>query len=760
MILVRLLRSDNDAETKRKGEPGRSNPLWLVSNRLPVTAVRARSGVVLRESTGGVASGLSDVYRERGARWIGWPGRVPPTRRRSIARELASSYACHPVFLPDRLVRDFYLGFASHTLWPLFHSFSTYARYLPEEWSAYREANTLFAEAVAKIVDARDTIWVHDFQLLLLPSLLRERLPDAKIGFFLHIPFPPFDVLRLLPWSRDLLRGLLGADLIGFHTYDDAQSFLHGARRLLGLDNEIGRFVWGGRVVQADVFPMGVDVARFATTTVPIHVADAIERLHGLVGGAKLAFSISRLDYTKGTPQALLAFERLFERHPKYRKEVTYLLVVVPSREKVEQNRVLKKEVDELVGRINSRFGSLEWTPIRYMYRQLPFDELLALYRVSDIAVVTPLRDGMNLIAKEFLVARPDDSGVLVLSEMAGASKELTEALLVNPNNVDDVTGALHEALRMPAKEQARRNRIMRARLEANDVGHWADRFLARLDASFELSRRLAVRMLGRGERKAILDGYAAASRRLILLDYDGTLVPLHDRPEQAAPPEELIEVLKVIADSPRDRIAIVSGRRRDDLDAWFDALPLTLAAEHGAWVRDPAKGGWESQPGLSAEWKSRIWPILELYVDRVPGSFVEEKDFSLCWHYRSADFESGAAAAHDLLDALTALTANLDLHVVPGRRVIEVKSTRATKGHFVSGLLPSQTWDFVFAAGDDATDESLFAALPKDAVSIRVGLAISVARFNVEGSKDLLSLLKQFASSKRASQRTHRGRG
>src|SRR6266568_8312627 len=452
--------------------------LLLVSNRLPVTLKRVGDRLDVRVNPGGVAAGLASFYREHGARWFGWPGDVAPSESREIATRLAKEFDCHPVFLSKHLARSFYAGFSNGTLWPLFHSFSTYARYSASEWAAYREVNERFADEVAHALRPDDVVWIHDYQLLLVPQMIRERVPDARIGFFLHIPFPPYDVFRLLPWHREVLEGLLGADLIGFHTYDYARAFLGSVLRDLGLDNRIGTIVAGHRAVQVDVFPLGIDVTKFNSTSIGPAAARSIARLRKGLEPSKLLFSISRLDYTKGIPEALEGFGRFLEVHPEWRRKITYFLAVVPSRERVAEYARLKRTIDERVGRINSRYSTIAWSPIRYVYRQLDFDELLALYRVSDVAIVTPLRDGMNLIAKEHVAAKQEPRGVLILSEMAGASKEMREALIVNPNDVEDVVGAIHRALTMPLDEQAARIRAMQERLRRYDARTWAARFL------------------------------------------------------------------------------------------------------------------------------------------------------------------------------------------------------------------------------------------------------------------------------------------
>src|SRR6266700_1434905 len=382
--------------------------LLLVSNRLPVTLKRVGDRLDVRVNPGGVAAGLATFYREHGARWFGWPGDVAPSESREIATRLAKEFDCHPVFLSKHLARSFYAGFSNGTLWPLFHSFSTYARYSASEWAAYREVNERFADEVAHALRPDDVVWIHDYQLLLVPQMIRERVPDARIGFFLHIPFPPYDVFRLLPWHRELLRGVLGADLVGFHTYDYMRTFVGSVRRGLGYESRIGTITAEHRVVQADVFPLGIDVETFASAPVGPAAVSSIARLRKALGSSKLVFSISRLDYTKGIPEQLEAFGRFLESHPEWRRKVAYVLAVVPARERVAEYARLKREIDERVGRINSRYGTLAWTPIRYLYRQLDFEELLGLYRASDVALITPLRDGRNHLEQDgYDVDRP-----------------------------------------------------------------------------------------------------------------------------------------------------------------------------------------------------------------------------------------------------------------------------------------------------------------------------------------------------------------
>lgn len=720
----------------------------LVSNRLPVTLIRRARKLEVEPSAGGLAVGLDAFYREHRARWVGWPGEVGASDHRAIERRLRTQYDCHPVFLPRETARRYYAGFSNRTLWPLFHSFPTYARYDEEDWGAYRRVNRLFADRVSALMKPEEIVWVHDYHLMLVPKFLREKRPDAKIGFFLHIPFPPYSDLRQMPWCREIVEALLGADLVGFHTFDDAQAFLGSVRRLLGLDNEIGQVVVGRRVVQADVFPMGVDFERIKAALDSPGLQARSARYREGDGAAKIVFSLSRLDYTKGIPQALQGVDALLSSRPEWRGRFVYILVVVPSREIVDRYAEEKREIDRLVGEINSRYGTFNWTPIRYIYRYLEFEELMALYRAADVALITPLRDGMNLVAKEYIAAKPDLHGALVLSEMAGASRELHEALVVNPNAKVELADALRRALEMPEAEQVRRNRLMRARLELYDVRHWADHFLERLEESVALSHSLAVRLLTKAERESIVADYAKARRRLLLLDYDGTLAPFTLDPNLAKPSSRALDILKALSSVPTNRVVLISGRRKDDLSAWFDGLWMTLVAENGAFMHSADRGEWQPTTPLDTRWKDRIRPIIQRFVNRIPGSAMEEKETSLVWHYRRVDLNTGALAARELIDTLTNLTANLELVVYIGNRTVEVRTSRVSKGTFYQTHLAKEAWDFILAVGDDWTDESLFSALPPTSVSVRIGLTASTARFNVESTEDALALLERLQAA------------
>ncbi len=720
--------------------------LIIVSNRMPVTVEKKKGEIHFHQSAGGLATGLGSFYRSYNSIWLGWSGissdRINRKERESITTKLANDFGSYPIFLSKKDVELYYRGFCNRTIWPIFHYFPQYAVYDKSLWESYKYVNKLFSNAVMKVAKPNDIIWIHDYHLMLLPMLLRKKLPNASIGFFLHIPFPSFELFRLIPWRKEILNGLFGADLIGFHTYDYVRYFLISAYRLLGYEHTYGQVIVGNRVIKVDAFPMGIDYAKFDKATLNPKVKREVKNIHKNVNDRKVILSVDRLDYSKGVLQKLDAFSLFLEKNPEYKGKVIFILLVVPSRTKVEHYRLLKRQIDESVGEINGKYGTLDWMPIWYLYRSLPFHRLAALYSVSDIALITSLRDGMNLVSKEFIATKRNRHGVLILSEMAGAVEELGEAIIVNPNNREEIAEALEKAMKMPIEEQISRNKIMQRRLQHYNVVKWANDFIDSLHKVKEQEQKLYAKVLTPEREDKLINAYVKSNNRLIILDYDGTLVPFAGSPEEAKPDSKLMKMLKAIANDKRNTLVIVSGRKKETLEKWFGKLNIGLGAEHGAWIKEKE---WDMIAPLRNDWKIRIRPILESYMDRTPGSFIEEKEFSLVWHYRKVNSELALTRARELKDDLLHLTTNLGLNVLEGNKVIEVRNIGVNKGRAVLKWLSKKDWDFVFAAGDDLTDEDIFAVLPKEAYSIKVGLGISQARFNVESIKDLRLLLKRF---------------
>jgi trehalose 6-phosphate synthase/phosphatase len=728
--------------------------LVLVSNRLPVMITPSKDGCNFQPSPGGVSTGLrsyldniknSPVASEYV--WMGWPGAtVPLEKQHELRRALYEKYNAHPVFLSEEEMENFYHGFCNKTIWALFHYFPAYTVYVERFWIDYKQINERFCQAVLEIAKPDDLIWIHDYHLLLLPKMLRERLPGARIGFFLHIPFPSFEVFRLLPsrWRNEILEGMLGADLVGFHTHDYVQYFFRCVLRLLGSEHTMDQIFHGDRIVKIDTFPMGIDFNRFYNAARDISVEQSIEDLKTSLASPRVILSIDRLDYSKGITHRLKAYELFLKRNPDYHNKVVLVLIVVPSRIGVSHYQEQKKEIDELVGRINGRFAALTWTPIIYQYKSIPFEELVALYRLSDVILVTPLRDGMNLIAKEYVASRTNQTGVLILSEMAGAAKELGEAILINPNAPDEVVDALEQGLAMSPNEQRERNELMQRRLKRYDVNNWANDFLKSLIEFKEYQHTLDAKLLPSSVRKNLTTRFRNSRRRILLLDYDGTLVPFAAEPRLAPPDQEILSLITELSKSAD--IVLVTGRDKGTLDKWFKIPNIHLVAEHGVWLKVRGEE-WRTLKPLNTMWKEKLLPIMELYADRLPGAFVEEKEFSVAFHYRQADPELASIRVKELTDNLFHLTANIDVQILQGSKVVEVRIAGVEKGTAGLYFLSRTTYDFILAAGDDWTDEDLFRNLPEEAFSIKVGTSASHARYNVRSYQDVRQLLKELVA-------------
>jgi trehalose 6-phosphate synthase/phosphatase len=731
--------------------------LVIVSNRLPFSVSVDSGRLVFQASAGGLVTGLAS-FREsldQGAAlppehlWVGWPGNsVDPPLRASVIEQALSRFQSYPVFLSEEQMEQFYQGFCNSTIWPLFHYFTSYTLYQPAFWQTYKQINELFADALDAILKPEDVVWVHDYHLMLLPRLLRAPQRQLSIGFFLHIPFPSFEVFRLLPgqWRREILEGLLGADVIGFHTYEYTHHFLQSVLRILGYEHHMGQVLTADHVVRVDTFPMGIDVDRFARATAKPDTASERRNLEEALSGVRLILSVDRLDYSKGISNRLEGYELFLETNPEFQGKVALLMVVVPSRIGVMQYDLMKRQIEELVGKINGRFGRVGWTPVIYQYRHVPFSSLAALYAVSDVCLVTPLRDGMNLIAKEYLATRGEETGMLILSEMAGAAKELPEAIIINPNNRAEIAMALKEALETPAEDQVKRNRIMRRRLQRYDVNRWAGDFLTALLGMKEIQNRIESKLLSATASRAIVALYQAAHRRLLFLDYDGTLTPLVRSPALATPDGKSIKLLNTLCADSRNSVVITSGRDRRTLEEWFGDISLGLIAEHGAWLK-LAGESWQRAKMAVNEWKQELLPTLETYADRLPGSFVEEKEESVAWHYRVADPEQGEVRAAELVDHLLNLTGKADLQVVQGNKVVEIRRAGVSKGNAAAFWMGNRSYDFILAIGDDATDEDLFRSMPASAVSIRVGISGTHAQYNIRSCAEVIDLLSLLAA-------------
>jgi trehalose 6-phosphate synthase/phosphatase len=464
-----------------------------MSNRAPIRIVRDDFHDHIEPTVGGVGSTFLRLLEQRGGCWIAWSGGpAAPARLRLPAQK--------PLFdlvfmqLSEREVSEYYWGMSNRGIWPLMHFMTPNCHFNTRHWLTYQKVNQMFAKMAAAEAMPGDLLWIQDFHLALSPAMVRERAPDTPIGLFWHVPFPPEQIFRILPWRVEFLRGMLGSDLIGFHIASYAAHFLNCCENIVGLEvDRTGSYVVDGeRRIKVGVFPLGIPVDYFETMAKSERVLDRVARIKRSVRTPQVILGVDRLDYTKGICERLLGFERFLEENPKFHRQVTLVLIAVPSRTRVAEYIQLKRELDEQIGRITGRFSSEGWSPVRYLYTQFGPEELIAYYEASDIALLTPLRDGMNLVAKEYIASHPDNDGVLILSEFAGAAEELHEALLVNPYDIDQIAARIKAALTMPDEIRRDHMRALRQRVHINNLENWSSSFLEALDEASRARQAIA----------------------------------------------------------------------------------------------------------------------------------------------------------------------------------------------------------------------------------------------------------------------------
>jgi len=702
-------------------------------------------------SQGGLATAMSSLGKTHEYIWIGWPGiasdDLTAEDKKTIRKELAK-HKCYPVFLTSKQIENFYNGYSNGTLWPLFHYFQSLTTHRADYWDEYKKVNKLYEAIVLKYATNKSSIWIHDYHLMLLPQMLRAELPESSIGFFLHTPFPSYEIYRLLPDRKEVVAGLIGADLVGFHTYDYARHFLSGVLRTLGYDNKLSSIIVGDRLVRADVFPIGIDYEKFATAAKSANVKSEILALKKHFNDQKIVLSVDRLDYSKGILERLEAFDYFLEKNPRWHKKIVLVVVAVPSRITVGAYQQMRDDIERAVSRVNGTYSTVDWSPISYQYKNLPFDELVALYCRADVALVTPLRDGMNLVAKEYIASKQSRNGVLIISEMAGVADELPEATKVNPNDRAGIVRALENALKMTPTEQRRRLTTMQNRLSHYTVERWAEDFIEQLSYANEQRSAHDLNFLTSPVMDEIVKKYKGATKRLLMLDYDGTLTGFVSdiRPISSRPTSKLMRILKKLSHTPGNEVMIVSGRPKRALESWFSKLPVSLVAEHGAWIKDHGK--WTPRSEFPADWKEPILPLLEAITERTPGALIENKNFSLVWHYRNVNPELAYVRKANLKHDVEKKLRDSDIEVFQGNKILEFKPRFITKGATVKQKLSEGAFDFILAIGDDYTDEDMFAALPVGAYTIKVGIGSSIARYHLSSVEQVHAFIAKLAAS------------
>lgn len=720
-----------------------------VSNRLPV-----KVGEKFTKSSGGLVSALEGIAGDYDLHWIGWTGSAidDEAERQRITDRLRDEFGYVPVFLTDDEADDYYLGFSNASVWPLLHYMQSYAEYEDHWWDAYEAVNRRFADAVLADAQDGDIVWVHDYHLMLVPSMLKESNPTLKVGFFLHTPFPSYEVFRCHPRREALIRGLLGADLIGFHTFGYLRHFRSSVLRLLGIETEVDRIVHEGSETRVGVFPIGINGPGFAEALADDKHAAQCAEYDKLYAGKRLVLSVERMDYTKGIPRKIAAIERFLETNPAHREDTVFVIIAVPSRQGVDRYQELIDNVEQAVGRINGQYSTVTNVPIHFIHRGVAFHELCALYARADAALVTPLMDGMNLVAKEFVACQGDDPGVLILSEFAGAAQELFNAWMVNPYNAHEVVHAIEDVLDLGLDERVKMIEPMKKRVVEQDSRWWAKRFIASLD-SVEPSVR--VTSSARTLSEDVVERFAPSKvRKAMFLDYDGTLAEIVRDPAKAVPTSELHDTIARLAVRDDLDVYIVSGRNHEFLDEHLGHHRVTLIGEHGYIVREPGSAWTLFNDKVDLSWKSSLSGVLQMYAQSTPGSVVEEKTSALVWHYRKADPEFGRWKAGELIGELMESISNLPVELHHGKKIVEVSSQQVNKGEAMRHYVAANDYELVLAVGDDQTDENMFTlaesasggSVDAQIITVKVGSGDTTAKYRVGSPAFFRTFLQSIA--------------
>ncbi|KAK1603214.1 hypothetical protein QYE76_017974 [Lolium multiflorum] len=694
---------------RRHGLRGMKQRLLVVANRLPVSANRrGEDQWSLEISAGGLVSALLGV-KDVDAKWIGWAGVNVPDEvgQRALTRALAEK-RCIPVFLDEEIVHQYYNGYCNNILWPLFHYLGlpqedrlATTRNFESQFDAYKRANQMFADVVYEHYQEGDVIWCHDYHLMFLPKCLKDHDINMKVGWFLHTPFPSSEIYRTLPSRSELLRSVLCADLVGFHTYDYARHFVSACTRILGLEGTPEGVEDQGKLTRVAAFPIGIDSDRFKRALELPAVKRHINELTQRFAGRKVMLGVDRLDMIKGIPQKILAFEKFLEENPEWNDKVVLLQIAVPTRTDVPEYQKLTSQVHEIVGRINGRFGTLTAVPIHHLDRSLDFHALCALYAVTDVALVTSLRDGMNLVSYEYVACQGSKKGVLILSEFAGAAQSLgAGAILVNPWNITEVADSINHALTMTSDEREKRHRHNYAHVTTHTAQDWAETFVCELNdtvAEAQMRTRQVPPVL---PSRTAIQQYLQSRNRLLILGFNSTLTePVESSGRRGGDQIKEMELklhpdlkgpLRALCEDERTTVIVLSGSDRSVLDENFGEFNLWLAAEHGMFLR-PTDGEWMTTmpEHLNMDWVDSVKHVFEYFTERTPRSHFEHRETSFVWNYKYADVEFGRLQARDMLQHLwTGPISNAAVDVVQGSRSVEVRSVGVTKGAAIDRIL------------------------------------------------------------------------
>lgn len=717
----------------------------FISNRLPF-GVDLKSGQVQRGS-GGLVSALLGVDLENPFWWMGFETNAEAAQLLSEkAEQIAPNLRLHPVVLENKLYDRYYDRFCNDVLWPLFHYESQHTFFQRENWEAYITANQKMADEVLKIAGPQDSIWIHDFHFMLLPEMLKKVSPQLKIGFFLHTPFPSAEIFRQLPVRESILKSMIQCDLIGFHEHSYLRHFSVSLKAQLGIDSTFFKAQLGSHTLHLGVYPISIDTETMKNKAASPAVAQQTEEYLDKIRSNFLVLGVDRLDYTKGLELKLKGFRRALQKYPELRGQINLLQVAIPTRVKVPSYIRLKRQIDQLVGQINGEFGKPGYTPVSYIFNSVNETELLGLYRRAESVLIASKRDGMNLVAIEYTISQAlEDPGVLIVSEFAGVASLLGHALIINPWDEDSIADNLYRAFKMPMDERRERLQELQEMLSKYSASQWASSFLSDLDRTSSSGKKkksvAELPSLRKNWPREFTEKIQRHSKIVLVLDYDGTVVQLEQRPELAvlsSVQKDFLKHLQKFAD-----INIVSGRAKQFLEEQFENCDFLLAAEHGAFYK-PAQGAWASRISSDIHsWYGEVKAVMEAYAERVPLSFIEEKEAAVVWHFRQSPPSFADFQARKLDDELQVGLANQPVSVTIGSKIVEAKAIECNKGSFLRWLMGEEPDDALFIClGDDRTDEDMFGVLGDRGISIKVGQGMTAANYRLASQQDVALFL------------------
>lgn len=689
---------------------------WEFSHRQSHSAMN--SGIqVLKQELGAdkvIHLGLPGELETIDGQKIAWAS-LTEDMKSTLSKELYDELKQIPLIINPHTVSLYYNGYCKSVLWPLFHYIlQNYSSGQEENkyWDAYCKVNKIFTDKIIEIYQPGDIIWFQDYHFLVAPSLLRKAIPTATIGLFLHTPFPTSEIFRSLAKRKEILKGVLGSNLVGFQTYSYSRHFISNCTRVLGLESTPKGIEYNGSVTAVEIFPIGIDVGKLQKELSASGTQKKIKQFKTRYAGKKIIIGTDKLDKTKGVQYKLAAYQKFLRLYPEWQKKVVLIQITSAPNNDPRTNK-LQGDISEMVSRINGEFGSIEHQPIQYYQNKIERQEYYALLSIADAALITSTRDGMNTMSHDYIICQEEKCSPLILSEFTGVAGSLSDALMINPWDQTGVANSIYYALTMPKEEQIIRHKQLFKIVSSQTVQFWAKSFYNELQRNIRINDpSVPIPLL---ERNNIRDKYINANKRLILFDYDGTLTPICKTPAAAVPSVEMLAALRTLTYDPKNVVFIISGRDQAFLDKHLGHIRnLGMSAEHGFLIKYPG-GVWTNAINdLDLTWKKDVEEIFSFYTERTQGSFVEQKKCAITWHYRLADPDYGAFQAKECQNHLeSSVLSKYPVEILIGKKNLEVRPTSINKGEIVNQLISIHPdCDFILCAGDDRTDEDMFKAM------------------------------------------------